>query len=651
MTQTLFASWSPRAAVAVGSLLFLALASPALGQVIFEDGFESGDLSAWSSSDCGSGSPCGPTPGSYPLIGWQMFGGAVDDFLARFDLIVGRSNDPNRALAIKALHRGGDMKILYTEDWNVDCGLDPLPDWYLRNSDGSLLDDGGFYHQLMNLSRYAVAAGYHQACAGHMGDDVDFSAFDGVATDGLWGGSNAAWRYRGGGGPQWQNVDINENGVRDRQEMSDASWESDWQQGVDTLLSSMRSRLPAGKVMVINSGAGHWWGWPWTNGIIVEKGRYFDDRFSRSYYSQLKDGTLEPFTTIFDGLAEGDDPALAGIPPAGPDPDRFGTPRHRSRDLLPAMRFGLVTAMFNDLYFSFQDADGLNEHSCCINGNYIGQEHYWSFWYDEFEADLGLPTGDPEELRTGLWYRCFEHGLALANPNGQPQTVTPQELLGLCGYSGPYYRLRSGQDLALAALDPAWPPLHDGSELHQATLQGVRIDEVRRGDGLILFRRPTTVVSDIVIDNSYMSTSPTNDWMQSTGFTQEGCDSGAPPGERYYTVRCKWNPRSFAFAWAPPGSATATFRPTIGIAGDYQVLEWHPDVTNGAPASNARYLINGQDGQVQKVVDQRLGAGRWNSLGVFRFARGTAGSVTISAAGANGIVAADAIKFVFVAEH
>ncbi len=33
------------------------------------------------------------SPGSYPLIGWQTFGGAVDDFYARFDLISTRNRD------------------------------------------------------------------------------------------------------------------------------------------------------------------------------------------------------------------------------------------------------------------------------------------------------------------------------------------------------------------------------------------------------------------------------------------------------------------------------------------------------------------------------------------------------------------------------
>jgi len=580
----------------------------------------------------------------YPLIGWQMFGGAVQDFYARFDLLIGRNNNADWARQMKGLNP--NIRLIYTTDWNTGCELDPLPsEWILRNADGSPFDSG--YGVMTNPSDLArpASSGKHagktflQACAEHM-SSIDFSLFDGVATDGLWGRSEMWWMYKHS---EWSKIDIDHNGVSDHTEHTEEWFLDHWQAGIDQMLAEMRSRIDAkasGKVIVINSGSSHTWGWPWTNGYIIEKARgNWDPNFNQDYVRRFRAASVPPFTSVADGLPNIDNPLMASVPTG------------ESRDLLPEMRHGLVLAMFQDMYFSFQDSDEGNPHSKDGYGNSASQEHYWSFWYDEFEADLGMPTGSTTELRAGLWYRCFDKGIALANPDGRDKTVTAADLGGLCGYSGPYYRLRAGQDLALQNLDSQWSPLHDGSQLTSATLRGVRIPsgglELMVGDGLLLFRAPTTVVSDILIDNNYMSTSPTNDWMQTGGFTQE---QDCRAGSSYYTVRCAWNKDSFAFAWARPGSAQAVFRANVGVAGLYEVFEWHGTLAEGAVASQAPYLITSAEGTKTVTVDQTANAGRWNSLGAYRFDRGRTGQVVISAQGADGTVLADAIKFVYRGE-
>jgi len=144
-----------------------------------------------------------------------------------------------------------------------------------------------------------------------------------------------------------------------------------------------------------------------------------------------------------------------------------------------------------------------------------------------------------------------------------------------------------------------------------------------------------------------MSTSPTNDWMQTGGFTQE---QDCRAGSSYYTVRCAWNKDSFAFAWARPGSAQAVFRANVGVAGLYEVFEWHGTLAEGSVASRVPYLITSAEGTKTVTVNQTANAGRWNSLGAYRFDRGRSGQVVISAQGADGTVLADAIKLVWLGE-
>ena len=56
----------------------------------------------------------------YPLIGWQTFGGAVDDFYARFDLLVQRSSNESFVTSLKNINP--NIKVVWTFDWNGAIG-------------------------------------------------------------------------------------------------------------------------------------------------------------------------------------------------------------------------------------------------------------------------------------------------------------------------------------------------------------------------------------------------------------------------------------------------------------------------------------------------------------------------------------------------
>jgi len=95
---------------------------------------------------------------------------------------------------------------------------------------------------------------------------------------------------------------------------------------------------------------------------------------------------------------------------------------------------------------------------------------------------------------------------------------------------------------------------------------------------------------------------------------------------------------------AGKGTKSVRFIPTIEQAGNYEVLmRW---VASNAAASNVPVEIVTGTGTAYTQIDQRYQGGQWNSLGVYPFTSGTAGSILIRNDNTNGHVFADAIKLI-----
>ncbi|MBI5685250.1 MAG: FAD-dependent oxidoreductase [Verrucomicrobia bacterium] len=95
------------------------------------------------------------------------------------------------------------------------------------------------------------------------------------------------------------------------------------------------------------------------------------------------------------------------------------------------------------------------------------------------------------------------------------------------------------------------------------------------------------------------------------------------------------------------GKKSARFTPDIKEAGDYEVRLIHVATNNRA--TKVPVTIISADGEKTVTVNQREDAlvkGVPRALGVFKFAAGKKGSVTISNAGADGFVVVDAVQFV-----
>jgi subtilisin-like proprotein convertase family protein len=95
---------------------------------------------------------------------------------------------------------------------------------------------------------------------------------------------------------------------------------------------------------------------------------------------------------------------------------------------------------------------------------------------------------------------------------------------------------------------------------------------------------------------------------------------------------------------AQKGMTSVRFTPTLPAAGTYAVfLRWRNSATN--LAREVPVDLVSLDGQTTVRVNQQVGGGSWVLLGVYRFAAGAAGSVTLRTTGTSGYVIADAVRF------
>lgn len=97
------------------------------------------------------------------------------------------------------------------------------------------------------------------------------------------------------------------------------------------------------------------------------------------------------------------------------------------------------------------------------------------------------------------------------------------------------------------------------------------------------------------------------------------------------------------------GANFLTYRPTILVAGNYQVYEWHSQGSNRT--TNAPIVISFNGGVVTNFVNQKISGGQWVTVGTPRnFLVGTNGTVKITDKfpDAGQTVIADAVKLVFV---
>ncbi len=97
---------------------------------------------------------------------------------------------------------------------------------------------------------------------------------------------------------------------------------------------------------------------------------------------------------------------------------------------------------------------------------------------------------------------------------------------------------------------------------------------------------------------------------------------------------------------ASGGGMSLTFTPNLQTDGDYQAFaRWTASANR---ASNVPFSILAGGTTYPLSVNQRINGSQWTSLGIYPFAAGTGGKITIGNTGANGYVVGDAVQFIRV---
>jgi PKD repeat protein/lysophospholipase L1-like esterase len=136
--------------------------------------------------------------------------------------------------------------------------------------------------------------------------------------------------------------------------------------------------------------------------------------------------------------------------------------------------------------------------------------------------------------------------------------------------------------------------------------------------------------ADVTVDNRDAATSQTGLWQVSGGTNP--FDPADPLADS---------------VWARGGSDTFTWHFAPTETGDYEVWEWHSGWSSRTSA--APHEITHAGGTTNVLVNQKVNAGKWNSLGVYQFRAGESYRVTVTSVADTSSTCADAVRWTFVA--
>ncbi len=570
----------------------------------------------------------------YPRFGIFTFSGNTEacvEILKDFDLI---AYPPGNGLAAQYKEQNPDVILLGTSGCLIAWDMTGLPEeWYYHDKDGNRMPlwEGSYFMNFTPLCPEVDIGDGHgpknfiDHCIHDVQAKIDFTYYDGVFHDWWWGG------------PSWDIVsrgDLNSNGIADNEEWGADSVRALWRDGL-LEFHEREYQIPGLDYVVVQIGMRELL--PNVNGCNFEDWPIYNGPWITFHYQWCDDGiqTKDPKLVIFNS-------ALSHY--------HLYYPVEPYKNNYRSVRFGLASCLLTPYLFYVDEGNQIGHH---------GNVHF----YDEFEAkgQLGYTRTEriqlegkakaPISFAMGVFVRFFDNGVSVVNASGMEQTITASELAALDPVSGSnYYRFLGGQD----------PEFNNGQEVtdtnplvlwgdtHMANWTEPEVF----GDGAMLFRAPKTLITPIVVDNHVNNqTSPGSDPVQYTGAWVLDSD-----GKKFYAVYTARNYGPFqpdGFAWSAPGSGenTATYVPTVGIAGMYEVFEWHGYRGSSAGdydlSSDVPVIVSyGGGSDTTFTIDQTENFGQWNSLGVYFFATGTGGNVRLTNQ-AGGIVISDAMKFVY----
>ena len=556
---------------------------------------------------------------TYPRTAVMHFGPTADnppEWYAKFDMVDQRSSNEAVPQNIHALNP--NSAVFGTTDWNFGSFSAPPPDeWRTYDSSGTALNiynaTNLFTVNPTDFASPAAAYGnqlYNEWLPGAMitefiqDSSTCVDCFDGFATDGIWMRPRESEGGNCGG-----DIDLdyysNPGSGNDYCTQSEDWVRSQWQAGWNDKVIAQLNTLSGDRPLILNSGRFHLEseGFDWSNhnGLILENIVGPDPGFFLNTYSDWMSIAREPH--LLHMQVEGN-----------------------SKTDYQDMRYHLGLAMYGDGYFSYSEED----------------LHHYDSYYDEYDLNLGYPTGAMQQLLStngneGVWVRFFDNGAVILNATDASQTVTDAQIQALTGYAGPYYSFTGGQD----------PSANNGQQFNSITLAGGRDNSNRiRGDAILLTSQPTTMVTEIFVDNDDESTSPGSSPAEFSGIWTDSVDKSLlinPWTQSWKGQRSSY--ARWAMSYSDDSNASVTFRPEINLAGNYEIFEWHGGLSSGGACSQASLTINGQS---QPSINQTINIGQWNSLGVFNLSSGTGNTVELDHPGGCTLIA-DAVVFVYQA--
>ncbi|HWI56883.1 MAG TPA: fibronectin type III domain-containing protein, partial [Bacillota bacterium] len=273
-----------------------------------------------------------------------------------------------------------------------------------------------------------------------------------------------------------------------------------------------------------------------------------------------------------------------------------------------------------------------NDASPATKGGYKGV-NYWVCELHPPSAWEGIRTNDIGTLPSGAPAMANVSAASIADTTATLTWTTEQSCDSVAEYglTTSYGSTRANttmmyyHTLQLTSLNPGTTYHYRVKSRNAANQTGVSADYV--------FTTRGAALPDIILDNKAAILSGT--WTIGTTSTDKyGSD--------------------YAYAGTAATAAsekTATFTPTLPVAGNYDVYAWWPQ--GGNRSTNAPYALVYSGGSLTVKVNQQANGGQWNLLAAAKpFASGNSGSVRLSnltgVSGAGQNVMADAVKFVYV---
>ncbi len=311
--------------------------------------------------------------------------------------------------------------------------------WWLRDKNGNKVSNWP-YTSMLNLTDGAIPNAQGKRFNDYLPEFVAnkiaaSGLWDGVFYDNTWG--DISWMNKG-------NLDLNNDGVADTAAQADAAWAA----GFKKMLAKTRALTGS-------------------DFIIIGNGHVYD-----GYQSVMNGMMLESFPPPWEngGTWTGAMKTYLKLPTLNPAPAvSVVNVTDKDQTDYQHLRFGLASALLGSGFYSF---------------DYDISNHGQTWWYDEYDVNLGpassrpfnLLAGGSEELKPGLWRRDFKNGVAIVNSTDKKQNyaLLKEELEKISGHQAP--SINNGAKINFISLAPQ--------------------------DGLILLKRDT-LINNSAFTNGY----------------------------------------------------------------------------------------------------------------------------------------------------